>query len=67
MTIKAMLKQLVALGMSQREISELVGCSQPTIYRALNGSKVRYDVGKSIEKTHSEKVASDSLGIGKAA
>jgi transposase len=67
MSIKAMLSELVALGMSQREISELVGCSQPTIYRALNGSEVRYDVGKSIEKTYSEKVACDSLGVGEAA
>lgn len=56
MTISQMLGDLVKTGLSQQEIAELVGTSQPTINRALKGTGVRYDVGKNIERLHGERI-----------
>lgn len=58
MTISQMLEALVKTGMSQQEIADQVGTSQPTIYRALKGSGIRYEVGKSIEALYARVVLS---------
>jgi transcriptional regulator with XRE-family HTH domain len=55
MTIQKMLKELADLGLSQREIAEACGTSQPNINRALHGTSVRYETGKSIEKLFKKK------------
>lgn len=52
MTVQQMLKELIGFGRSQREIAEACGTSQPNISRALNGTEVRYELGKAIEKLH---------------
>ena len=52
MTIPEMLKALREDGLSQTEIAELAGVSQPTICRALSGSDVLYETGKKIERMY---------------
>jgi predicted XRE-type DNA-binding protein len=52
MTIQEMLRDLEAFGFSQREIAEKCGTSQPNISRAINGTAVRYELGKCIEEMH---------------
>ncbi|SEI98376.1 hypothetical protein SAMN04244579_02689 [Azotobacter beijerinckii] len=52
MTIQEMLAELSSFGLSQREIAEACGTSQPNINRALKGTSVRYELGKKIEKLH---------------
>lgn len=52
MTIQEMLAELKAFGLSQREIAETVGTTQPTIHRATKGAGVSYETGKAIEKMH---------------
>lgn len=54
MDIKEMLKQLTDAGMTQHDIAEAVGTTQPTIYRALNGADIRYRVGKAIERFYQQ-------------
>lgn len=58
MTIQDMLSELVGLGLSQREIAEKCGTSQPNINRALNGTEPRYELGKAIEKFHKKAMRS---------
>ena len=50
MTIQEMLAKLLLSGMSQRDIAERVGTTQPTINRAAKGSDIRYVTGKAIER-----------------
>ncbi len=52
MTIPEMLKALREDGLSQTDIAELAGVSQPTICRALSGSDVLYETGKKIERMY---------------
>jgi len=54
MTIQEMLKELIALGFSQRAIADKVGTTQPTIYRATQGAAIRYEIGKAIELLYEE-------------
>lgn len=49
MTIQEMLAKLLLSGMSQRDIAQKVGTTQPTINRAAKGSDIRYVTGKAIE------------------
>ncbi len=52
MTVQEMLKELSEAGLSQAQIAEKVGTTQPTIHRATKGSDVGYELGKSIEAFH---------------
>jgi len=52
MTIQEMLRELETFGFSQRAIAEKCGTSQPNISRAINGTAVRYELGKAIEELH---------------
>ena len=53
--IKDMLSSIAATGLTQSEIAERIGVSQPTVYRAMrSGSDVGYEVGKKIEKLYGE-------------
>jgi len=55
--IKDMLSSIAATGLTQSEIAERIGVSQPTVYRAMKaGSDVGYEVGKKIEILYSESV-----------
>lgn len=56
MTISEMLKALVASGLSQAEIGEQAGVSQPTICRAFAGADLKYEVGKKIENLYRERI-----------
>ncbi|MBC3484665.1 hypothetical protein HU750_03195 [Pseudomonas sp. SWRI50] len=50
MTVQEMLNRLFQLGLSQADVARHCSTTQPTISRASNGSAVRYELGKSIEK-----------------
>lgn len=54
MTIQEMLAKLLLTGMSQRDIAERVGTTQPTINRAAKGSDIRYVTGKAIERLYQQ-------------
>lgn len=54
MTIQEMLAELLLSGMSQRDIAQKVGTTQPTINRAAKGSDIRYVTGKAIECLHQQ-------------
>ena len=54
MSIQEMISALVDKGWSQHSIAEKIGTTQPTIHRASKGSDVRYELGKAIERLHSE-------------
>jgi predicted transcriptional regulator len=54
MTIQEMLAKLLLSGMSQRDIAERVGTTQPTINRAAKGSDIRYVTGKAIERLYTQ-------------
>lgn len=60
MQLSEMLKAITATGMSQNDIAEAIGVSQPTIHRALKGSPMLYDSGKRIEQLYAERVAGPS-------
>lgn len=49
MTVQEMLNRLFQLGLSQTEVAEKCGTTQPTISRAANGASVSYIIGKAIE------------------
>lgn len=55
MSIPEMIKALRACGMTQAQIGERVGASQPAIHRAEKGSGVLYEVGKKIERLYEER------------
>lgn len=55
MTIQEMLRALGMSGLSQSEIGELTGVSQPTICRALGGADVKYETGKKIERLYQDR------------
>jgi predicted transcriptional regulator len=57
MTIPEMLKALCDAGLSQHQIGELTGVSQPTICRAMGGADLKYEIGKRIEQLYLERVA----------
>lgn len=54
MSIQEMLKELLALGLSQQAIAFEVGTTQPTISRAIKGADVRHELGKSIERFYAK-------------
>lgn len=55
--IKEMLISIAKTGLSQAEIAEMVGVSQPTVHRAMtSGSVVKYETGKKIEQLYAERV-----------
>lgn len=54
MNIPDMIRELRASGMTQTQIAERVGVSQPAIHRAEKGSGVLYDVGKKLERLYEE-------------
>jgi predicted XRE-type DNA-binding protein len=55
MTVQEMLNRLFQLGLSQTEVAEFCGTTQPTISRAVNGSMVSYKIGKAIESLLSKR------------
>lgn len=64
MTIQEMLKKLLLTGMSQRDIAQKVGTTQPTINRAAKGSDIRYVTGKAIESLYvqiTDEIDTDSV------
>ncbi|MDU9398366.1 hypothetical protein [Pseudomonas sp. zfem003] len=52
MTIREMLSALRDAGLSQQQIGDLAGVSQPTICRAVRGSDLKYEIGKKIEQLY---------------
>lgn len=53
MDIQHMLKAINEFGLSQQQIADKVGASQPTIHRAMNGgSAITYETGKKIESLY---------------
>lgn len=58
MTIKEMLADLAAHGLSQKAIADAVGTTQPTIHRASKGSGISYETGKAIETLHQATIKS---------
>lgn len=67
MTIQEMLRDLIALGFSQRAIADKVGTTQPTIYRATQGAAIRYEIGKAIELLYEEQKNNAVSGVHKGA
>ncbi len=67
MTIQEMLRDLIALGFSQRAIADKVGTTQPTIYRATRGAAIRYEIGKAIELLYEEQKNNAVSGVDKGA
>lgn len=61
MNIPEMLKELMSLGFTQRGIAIQIGTTQPTIFRAINGADVRYELGKAIENLYEKEVEADRL------
>ena len=61
MTIQLMLEQLFEAGLSQTEIADRCGSTQPTICRAAKGASVRYEIGKAIEALHHESSAANQF------
>lgn len=49
MTVQEMLNSLFERGLSQKDVAERTGTTQPTIHRASKGAGVRYETGKAIE------------------
>lgn len=64
MTIPEMLEALRKSGLSQSEIGELAGVSQPTICRAFGGADVMYETGKKIERLHRDRCGDEQKGHG---
>ncbi|WP_138410759.1 helix-turn-helix domain-containing protein [Stutzerimonas nosocomialis] len=63
MTIKKMIEDLLELGYSQGSLADAVGTTQPTIHRALNGSDIRYSLGKAIESLHAQRLAEEAGAV----
>lgn len=61
MNIPEMLKELMSLGFTQRGIAMQIGTTQPTIFRAINGADVRYELGKAIESLYEKEIGADRL------
>lgn len=61
MNIQEMLKELLSLGHTQRGIAVQIGTTQPTIYRAVQGADVRYELGKAIENFYKQEVEASRL------
>jgi predicted transcriptional regulator len=61
MNIPEMLKELMSLGFTQRGIAIQIGTTQPTIFRAINGADVRYELGKAIESLYEKEVGAGRL------
>lgn len=59
MTIPEMLEALRKSGLSQSEIADLTGVSQPTICRAQGGADVKYETGKKIERLYEGRLGHD--------
>lgn len=55
MSIAEMIKALRESGMTQAQIGDCVGASQPAIHRAEKGSGVLYEVGKKIERLYEDR------------
>jgi predicted XRE-type DNA-binding protein len=57
LTISAMLLAVIDSGMTQTQIAEHLGTSQPTIHRLLKKNcRADYDIGKHIEKLYAARV-----------
>ncbi|MCC4269172.1 hypothetical protein LL254_00430 [Marinobacter nauticus] len=56
LSLAEMLNELMNTGLTQGQIAELVGCSQPTICRALQGSDPGWNRGNKIEALYVERV-----------
>ncbi|MDD0981695.1 hypothetical protein [Pseudomonas shahriarae] len=61
MNIQEMLKELLSRGHTQRGIATQIGTTQPTIFRAVNGADVRYELGKAIENFYTQEVEIERL------
>lgn len=57
MNIPDMIRELRAKGMTQSQIGDRIGASQPAVHRAENGAGMLYDTGKKLERLHEEVVA----------
>lgn len=49
MSIQEMIKALRASGLTQQQIADAIGASQPSVHRAEKGAEVLYVTGKAIE------------------
>lgn len=52
MTLQKMIEALIASGMSQKELANAVGTTQPTIHRAAHGASMKYETGRKIETVY---------------
>lgn len=58
-SIKQMVSEIANTGMSQAEIAERVGASQPTIHRIMEkGRSTSYETGKKIEQLYQQVIVS---------
>lgn len=59
-SIKDMVAAIAETGMSQAEIANRIGASQPTVHRILEkGHGTSYDTGKKIEQLYQELIIND--------
>lgn len=57
-----MLASLIDAGMTQQAIADEIGVTQSTVFRALNGTELRYCSGKALERLYLARVALDPEG-----
>lgn len=58
-TIQKMVKDLIAVGLSECEIAVAIGCTQPTVNRIRHGSDTSYSYGKALEALYLERCGGD--------
>lgn len=54
-SIQQMIKELIANGMSEKNIANQLGSTQPTVHRMKHGAETSYSNGKALEKIYSER------------
>ena len=52
MNLQEVLQTLIASGLSETEIAQRIGVSQPTVNRIKNGADPAYRTGKKLEQLH---------------
>lgn len=57
--ITEMLGALIEAGMTQQAIADEIGVTQSTVFRALNGTELRYCSGKALERLYLERGAQE--------
>ncbi|MBL3825128.1 MULTISPECIES: hypothetical protein [unclassified Marinobacter] len=61
MSLAQMISELLQAGLTQKDIAELVECSQPTIHRVAKGADPGWERGNRIQALHRERVGEPAV------